>query len=75
MAKSSEARRNRRVCMGAGDLAPLVKEFTHHLSNLGHTSLTVRGYDCSLRHFVQWLRLNKLAVADIAAAPRAGTPS
>jgi integrase/recombinase XerD len=65
MAKSSEARRNRRVCMGAGDLAPLVKEFTHHLSNLGHTSLTVRGYDCSLRHFVQWLRLNKLAVADI----------
>jgi site-specific recombinase XerD len=65
MAKSNEARRNRRVCMSAVDLAPLVKEFTHHLSKLGHTSLTVRGYDCASRHFVQWLRLNKLAVADI----------
>ena len=65
MAKSNEARRNRRVCMSAGDLAPLVKEFTHHLSNLGHTSLTVCGYEWASRHFVQWLQLSKLAVADI----------
>ena len=65
MAMSNEARRDRRVCMNAGDLAPLVKDFTQHLSNLGHTRLTVRGYEWPSRHFVQWLQLSKLAVADI----------
>lgn len=65
MAKSKEARRSRRGRVNAGDLAPLVKEFTHRLSNLGHTSLTVRGYEWASCHFVQWLRLSKLAVADI----------
>ena len=65
MAKSNEARRNGRVCMNAADLAPLVKEYTHQLSDLGHTPLTVRDYARASRHFVQWLRLSKLAVADI----------
>src|SRR5262249_55550145 len=65
MAKSNEACRSRRVCMNARDLAPLVKQFTHHLSNLEHTRSTVRGYEWPSRHFVQWLQLSKLAVADI----------
>jgi site-specific recombinase XerD len=65
MVKSNEARRNRRVCMNARDLAPLVKQFTHHLSKLEHTRSTVRGYEWPSRHFVEWLQLSKLAVADI----------
>jgi len=64
MAKSNEAHRNRRVCMNAADLAPLVKELTHQLSDLGYTRLTVRDYARVSRHFVQWLRLSKLAVGD-----------
>jgi integrase/recombinase XerD len=65
MAKSNEARRNRLVCMNAVDLAPLVKDLIHQLSDLGHTRLTVRDYARASRHFIQWLRLSKLAVGDI----------
>src|SRR5205085_1273703 len=52
-------------CMDAGELGPLVSEFTCHLSELGHTSLTVSGYDAAARHLAQWLALVKVAVADI----------
>jgi integrase/recombinase XerD len=65
MAKSNDAHRKRRVCMNAGDLAPLVKEFTHQLSNLGYARQTARGYEWPSRHLVRWLQLSKLAVADI----------
>jgi len=65
MAKSNEARRDRRVCMNAGDLAPLVKEFTHHLSNLGHARRTVRGYEWPSRHLVQWLTLTGVTAVEI----------
>jgi site-specific recombinase XerD len=54
--------------MDAGELAPLVTEFTCHLSELGHTSLTVSGYDAAARHLAQWLALVKVAVADIDGA-------
>ena len=68
MAKSNEDRCNRQHCMDAGELAPLVTEFTCHLSELGHTSLTVSGYDAAARHLAQWLALVKVAVADIDGA-------
>ena len=55
-------------CMDAGELAPLVTEFTRHLSELGHTSLTVSGYDAAARHLAQWLALVKIAVANIDGA-------
>jgi hypothetical protein len=51
--------------MDAGDLAPLVMEFARHLTVLGHASLTVSGYDAAARHLAQWLKLAKIAVADI----------
>ena len=51
--------------MDAGDLAPQVAAFTRQLSQLGHTGLTVSGYDAAARHLAQWLRLARVAVADI----------
>ncbi|MBB4264209.1 tyrosine-type recombinase/integrase [Bradyrhizobium sp. CIR3A] len=65
MAKSSEDHCHGLRCMDAGDLAPLVTEFTRHLTVLGHTSLTVSGYDAAARHLAQWLTLSKVAVTDI----------
>ena len=49
----------------ANDLAPWVAEFTRHLSDTGHTALTVRGYDGAARHLAHWLALAKVPVADI----------
>jgi hypothetical protein len=51
--------------MHASDLAPWVAEFTRHLSDTGHTALTVRGYDGAARHLAHWLALAKVLVADI----------
>jgi len=65
MAKSNEDRFNAQRCMDAGELAPLVAEFTCHLTGLGHTSLTVSGYDAAARHLGQWVGLARVAVADI----------
>jgi integrase/recombinase XerD len=65
MTKSSENHCHGQRCMDAGDLAPLVTEFARHLTVLGHTSLTVSGYDAAARHFAQWLTLAKIAVASI----------
>jgi hypothetical protein len=41
--------------MVAGDLAPLVAEFTRHLSQEGYTDLTVCGLASAARHLVHWL--------------------
>lgn len=68
MVKSSEDRRSGRRRMDAGDLAPLVAEFTRHLSEAGHTDLTVRGFDGAARHLAQWLAQAKVTVADIDEA-------
>ena len=65
MAKLNEDRCSKPRCMDAGDLAPQVAEFTRQLSQLGHTGLTVSGYDAAARHLGQWLRLARVAVADI----------
>ena len=51
--------------MVAGDLAPLVAEFTCHLSREGYTDLTVRGFDHAARHLAHWLAEAEIAVADI----------
>jgi site-specific recombinase XerD len=51
--------------MHAHDLSPWVAEFIRHLSETGHTLLTVSSYDCLARHLGHWLALAKIAVADI----------
>jgi site-specific recombinase XerD len=51
--------------MDAGNLAPLVAEFTRHLSGLGHTALTVAGYDAAARHFAQWQAVRGGDVDDV----------
>ncbi|MFK4380904.1 integrase/recombinase XerD [Bradyrhizobium sp. USDA 223] len=65
MTKSSEDHCHGLRCMDAGDLAPLVTEFTRHLTVLGHKSLTVSGYDAAAGYLAQWLTLAKIAVAGI----------
>jgi integrase/recombinase XerD len=65
MVKSSEDHRSGRLRMDAGDIAPLVAEFTRHLREAGHTDLTVRGFDGAARHLSQWLAQAKVTVADI----------
>jgi integrase/recombinase XerD len=65
MVKSRENRCHGRRSMEAGDLAPVVTEFARHLMVLGHSNLTVSGYDAAARHLAQWLTLAKVAVADI----------
>jgi len=65
MAKSKNVHSDRKCWMDAGDVAPLVAAFTSHLSTLGHTGLTVTGYETSARHFSQWLGRTKIAIAEI----------
>jgi integrase/recombinase XerD len=65
MFKSNEDCRNRQHCMNAGALAPQVAQFTRHLSELGHSRLTVSGYEAAARHIAQWLALTKVAVVEI----------
>jgi hypothetical protein len=54
-----------RQFMDAGDLAPLVAQFTHRLSQDGYTELSVRGYDDAARHLAHWLAEAGIAVAEI----------
>lgn len=68
MVKLREDRRSGRRRMDAGDLAPLVAEFTRHLSETGHTDLTVTGFDGAARHLAHWLAQAEVAVADIDEA-------
>ena len=57
-----------RQFMGAGDLAPVVAEFTRHLSQEGYSDLTLRGFDHAARHLAHWLAAAEIAVADIDEA-------
>ena len=68
MDKSREDRQGTRRCMNAGELAPLVAEFTRHLSETGHTDLTVSGFDSAARHLAHWLMRSKIATSDIDEA-------
>ena len=65
MTKLKEKRYCGQRCMDAGNLSPLVAEFTRHLSELGYTALTVAGYDAAARHVAQWQTLTRAAIADI----------
>jgi integrase/recombinase XerD len=65
MFKLNGERCNRQRCMNAGVLAPQVAEFMRHLSALGHSRLTVSGYEAAARHIAQWLVLNKVVVVEI----------
>ena len=65
MSKSKEVLPECMQLMDPGVLRPFVKEFTTRLLNLGHTRLTVSGYEASARHFGQWLQNTRIAVSDI----------
>lgn len=51
--------------MDPGVLRPFVEEFTIRLLNLGHTRLTVSGYEASARHFGQWLQNANISIDEI----------
>jgi integrase/recombinase XerD len=51
--------------MDAGDIGPLVVALANHLSALGHTRLTVTGYEASARHFAHWLMRSRIEVGDV----------
>lgn len=65
MVKPNEGRCGRQCSMDAGELAPLVEEFVVHLRALGHSRLTVGGYEASARHFACWLARAGIAVGDV----------
>ncbi len=65
MAKLRHDRCDRQCSMDAGELAPLVAEFAAHLRAMGHSRLTVEGYNASARHFACWLVRAGLAVCDV----------
>ncbi len=65
MVKPKQGCSNHRRSMDAGDLAPLVTEFMAHLRALGHSCLTVSGYEGSARHFACWLTRERLAVGNV----------
>jgi integrase/recombinase XerD len=51
--------------MDAGNLAPLIAEYTAELAALDHTPLTVTNYTDPARHFAAWLRQADIALVDI----------
>jgi site-specific recombinase XerD len=51
--------------MDPGVLRPFVDKFTIRLWNLGHTRLTVSGYEASARHFGQWLQNANISIYEI----------
>ena len=55
-----------------GPLRPLVDQFTDYLVNLGHTPLTVCGYDDAARHFAMWLQRSGVAIAHVDCDTCAG---
>jgi site-specific recombinase XerD len=51
----TEGKSQKRELMDAGFLAPWIAEFGSSLEALEHSSLTVRGYTDSARHFAAWI--------------------
>ena len=68
MSSASDNHCRDRQFMVAGDLAPLVAEFTRQFSQEGYTDLTVRGFEHGARHLAHWLAEAEIAVADIDEA-------
>ena len=65
MSKPNEELRPSRQCMDPGVLGTFVEAFTSQLKTLGHTRLTVTGYEAAARHFAEWLRRCGIAVVDV----------
>ncbi|WP_027994006.1 tyrosine-type recombinase/integrase [Sinorhizobium meliloti] len=65
MPKSTEVLPECTQLMDPGKLRPFLEAFTSRLLNLGHTRLTVSGYEASARHFGQWLQSTKFAITEI----------
>jgi integrase/recombinase XerD len=55
----------KRRCMDPGALRAFVVEFIDHLASLGHTDLTVGGYEDSACHFGEWLERSDIALVDV----------
>jgi integrase/recombinase XerD len=51
--------------MDPGSLRAFVVEFTNDLAGLGHTDLTVGGYEDAVRHFAEWLKRSDIALVDV----------
>ncbi len=51
--------------MDPGVLGTSIEEFTRHLAALGHTPLTVSGYQDGARHFAEWLRRAGIAAHSV----------
>jgi integrase/recombinase XerD len=51
--------------MDPGSLRAFVVEFTDHLAALGHTNLTVGGYEDAAGHFAEWLERSDIALVDL----------
>src|SRR5271165_2346404 len=49
----------------ARDLSAALENFTRHLADLGHTPLTVSGYEAGARHFGDWLHRSGISPAQI----------
>ena len=65
MSKPNGELRPSRQCMDPGVLGTFVEAFTSQLKTLGHTRLTVTGYEAAARHFAEWLRRCGIAVIDV----------
>jgi integrase/recombinase XerD len=65
MAKQNGGLRRSSRRMDPGSLGVFVEEFSGHLRSLGHTRLTVTGYEDGARHFAEWLHRSGIAVVDI----------
>ena len=61
--------------MDAGFLAPLITDFEAALTGLGHTSLTIKGYTDSARHFAAWACEAGLHLDDISKVTSTGSPA
>jgi hypothetical protein len=55
----------RRTRLEARDLRPALENFTRHLADVGHTPLTVSGYEAGARHFGEWLHRSAISPAQI----------
>ncbi|MGI9416842.1 MAG: tyrosine-type recombinase/integrase [Geminicoccaceae bacterium] len=53
------------VRMEPGELRELIAAFITHLTRLGYTRLTARGYEDSARHFGEWLARSGMTIADV----------
>ena len=51
--------------MEPGELREPIASFITHLTTLGYSKLTARGYEDSARHFGEWLARSGIIVSDI----------